>query len=342
MNRVLGGALLWLCGILLLPACQRPAAVGRALTPPNIAEVEPGRFDRGRELLEGFTVAGEDEHWGIGDSVLLGIAMDAPGISRTWYMRATVLGLPVLQLDGKVFTMSDSARVRMRTPEDELRWVRVDYGVVPVAVELFDGHLELLAENQAMMPDLCLRWGLVEFIELGRGGVGFLDGLDLSAGGDLVAVETQNRFLAGWLALTKLPDFLHRDSMKGLVWQLVDRPSLLSIVRSRGVTMSLDLAPELAEEIPSPRAGIERAYRVPMHVTINGEPAMVCSLLLARPTPPLGPASGLLGLDAENPRNPAKRITVRLLAAERSAVTREHGPVEIGPPETQRLERRGR
>ncbi len=292
------------------------------------------RFASGAKILEGFDECRPGEEWASGDCILLGIAMDTPGASREWYLRVTALGHEfVRNQEGKAFALRDSVRVRYRGKEGEEHgaWVRVDYDLVPVRVELFDRDATLLSATVAMMPDLCLRHGMIDNIELERSGRGFYDSFAESehggqtargAGEERVAGEEQKRFLAGWLALMKFPDFLHRKSMGGLLWQLIERPSLISIALSGGVSLGLSLDPKRAELVGDEErlAGAGPGltgpvYRVPLHVEVNGSKALECEVLLARAVPPLGPGNGLLAIDAVNPRDAHKRITVRLLAA---------------------------
>jgi hypothetical protein len=306
--------------VLVLPAC----APGKRVQLEPTIEIQPGpiaRFAAGTRLVEGFDAFEPGRGWSPGDTVLLGIAMDAPGVSREWYIKATAIGdLPIKSGDQiALFSPRDSVRVRYagKNGAAEHRWVRVDYNLVPVMVELFDAEAKLLSQNLAMMPEMCLQYGMIDNIELQRDGRGFYDSVTVPPdGGELVAGEEQKRFLAGWVAMMKLPDFLHRESMQGVLWQLIERPSLFSLLRNGGVSLGLGMDARRAELVEPPPLGLPApVYRVPLEVEVNGATAMNCELMLARAVPPLGPCNALIGLDAVNPRDGRKRVTVRLLAA---------------------------
>jgi len=318
----------------LLPALGVAAAVaaaagtgcagGRAHKGPStpaaaVQEVPAGRFDAGRALLEGIDTAGPGEMWRPGDRVLLGIAADGAGPPREWYLRVTAVGSPITLDSGEVIQVMDSLRFRP-TAAPGTPWLFAEYPLVMMRVELFDGSGAALSSSTAMMPAICLRYGLTEFIEQERAGQSLVmpgEVQEKTAGGDLKATERQLRNIAGWLALMKLPVFLNRDkSMDGLLWELIERPGLMSIVFNGGVSMSL--AMKAADAVPEEAAGLPGpAFRVPLRVEINGTKAMECRLLIAPATPPLGPCNGLVAIDAVNPRDPGKRVTIRLLAARR-------------------------
>jgi hypothetical protein len=309
--------------LLSIAGCITPAGPRTALELTVVTAVEPDRFAIGRRLLPDNSMprlagASARDSWLPGDAVLFGVAVDAGAERREWYVRARVIGKIMSEFEGSPFAMGDSVRVRRAGVGD---WVRIDYDVVRVAIELFDGDGHLLSSSEALMPELCLQYGLYEYIELSQQGRDPFAAGALSYGehGELMADDDVRRAVSGWIAMMKLPEFLQRDSgMEQLLWKLIERPSLLSIVANRGVQMEVGLNGKDARPVPSGSV-YGPAYRVPVLLTLNNRPAVRCEIVVARGAPPLGPCNGLLAIDATHPSDPSRRIAVRLLAAQRGA-----------------------
>lgn len=320
--------------MLSLSAAMLVGAAGCSVAPRQTAEleirhvapVEPDRFAAGRELLTGEMAPQTGEQWLPGDSVLLGVALDAGNIQAEWYIRATAVQKVTMSLDGHSFNLRDSVRVRRSGSEDE--WVRVEYDVVVVEIELFDSRAQLLSMTSAMMPEVCLQHGLYEYIEQTLAGVNPFEtgAVLLDHSGELLAGEDLRRAVAGWIAIMKLPEFLQRDrGMEQLIWRIIDRPGLLSILANRGIQMEVGL--NGADARPEYFGiGKQTAYRVPVALSLNGRQAVRCEIVVTRGDPPFGPCNGLVALDAMHPNDPSQRLAVRLLAAQRGQAT----PIAMG------------
>src|SRR5690606_10336000 len=122
-----------------------------ALHITTITALEPDRFAAGRALLPVSHAPGPGESWLPGDAVLLGIAVDAGGEQREWYLRVRTLGKVVSDFGGSPITIGDSVRVRRAGIGD---WLRIDYDLVRIGVELFDERAEILSSSESLMPEL--------------------------------------------------------------------------------------------------------------------------------------------------------------------------------------------
>jgi hypothetical protein len=311
--------------------CAGPAP--RAANAGRAAEVE---FPAAARILDGFSDFRPGEGWSPGDSVLLGIAMEGPGISRRWYLKATALEKPRIRIeeDGGTVALRDGMVITYTRRDGSKGRLNVGFDLVPVEVELFDEHGRGLARTLSMQPEVCMRYGFTDYIRLSREGKQFYDDLPPAAPGEVPeAGETQMRGLAGWLAIMRMPGFMQRKEIDGVLWQLIERPSLLSIALNGGVSLGLSMNPEDATDEPvSPVPAAGPVCRVPLKMDVNGTVAMRCELMVAPPTPPLGPCNGLLGIDAVNPRDPSKRVTIRLLAARHVELPKSEVPEVTEPP----------
>jgi hypothetical protein len=301
----------------LLGGCTSWHTPTTALELAPIPYLEPDRFAAGRSLLPGKHPPAAGETWRSGDSVLLGIAIDAAGQQREWYLRATIVGKIGGEYDGTPFTISDSVRVKRSGRGEE--WVRIDYDLVRVKIELFDGETRRLSRSTALMPELCLQYGLLDYIEQSLDGRDAFAAAQLQSGedGEPLASEELRRAVAGWIAIMKLPEFLQRErSMEQLIWRIIERPNLLSLLMRGRVNLDVGLSGEDARP-ETTAGGFEPAYRVPVSLTINGRPAVRCEIVVTRADPPLGPCGGLLAIDATHPSDPQRKLSVRLLGARR-------------------------
>lgn len=301
----------------LLGGCSPARGPALSLEIEAVRPLAPDRFAAGRQLLSGPIYSLSGENWRQGDSVLLGIALDAGGEQREWYLRATAVGKVHGEYEGHRFTLNDSVRVRRTGNEDG--WLRIDFDLVAVSVELFDGEARLVSKTTAMMPELCLQFGLSEYIEQSLAGSDpfAASAAAVSENGEMIAGNDVRRAVAGWIAIMRIPDFLQRDrGMEQLLWRIIDRPGVLSMIANRGVQMEVGLSGQDATVV-SHAIGEASAFRVPVSLTLNGRPAVRCEILVTRGDPPLGPCNGLLALDAVHPSDPARRLAVRLLAAHR-------------------------
>jgi hypothetical protein len=288
-----------------VPAKPRPRLIDTAPAAPQ--------FPAAASILRGFSEFRPGKEWEPGDSVLLGIQLERPGLRRQWYIKATALVLPRIEFQGSSYLLHDEIGLTYRTPDGHQGELTVPFSLVPVQVELFDERGQRLSRDIVMQPEVCLRYGITDLIELTRAGGTFYEGLE--PGKPQTAGRAQLRYLSGYLALSRMPRFLQRRDMSGVFWQLVERPSLLSLVLGER-SIKFEIADREATEEPSPPAPAPgTVYRVPLLIGLNGTQLMRCEMMVAPPIPPLGPCNGLLGVDAVNPRDPARRVTIRLLAA---------------------------
>jgi hypothetical protein len=309
---------------------------------PATAPAAPGAdplFPAAPGILSGFDEFRAGQKWEPGDTVLLGIAADGRGLSRRWYLKAVALEQPRVTsgAGGERLPMVESAEFTYLDQHGVKQRMMAVFGLVPVQVDLFDERGARVSRTIAMQPEDCMRYGFTDMIELGRQGKHLYDDLPRVQEGQLqLAGEPQIRLLAGWLALSRMPGFLQRKEMGGVFSKLIERPSLLSLaLGKRSISISMPPHEPTPEQHP-PVAVPGPVYRMPLLVDVSGTLAMRCELIVAPPTPPLGPCNGLLGIDAVNPRDPSKRVTIRLLAARHVEIPNATGPA--APPSTPRHE----
>jgi hypothetical protein len=111
----------------------------------------------------------------------------------------------------------------------------------------------------------------------------------------------------------------HTEGLEGLLRKLIDMPSLWSIIRHRGMEMTITFGDSA---LPSPADpanwGLEPsgpAFYFPWLVRLNGEPALKVTLVATSPRPPLLICGGVAGLLAEKIGDEETYMTFRVISA---------------------------
>jgi len=114
----------------------------------------------------------------------------------------------------------------------------------------------------------------------------------------------------------------HTEGLNDILMQLVDLPSVWSVVRHGGVNANLaidqdHLAPADSTAWALPTA--QPMYDMPLVLELNKQPALRITLTVTTPLPPLLACGGIVGLLAERPDDRETYLTVRVLSARYSA-----------------------
>lgn len=287
----------------LLAGCA--ARVTAPYAPLSLSPTQD-RFSAGLGLVTSSTSLEPEDSWRDGDAVVFGVAVDGPGGSDEWYVRITLRPHPAGATSRRPYRL---ARRHPQTGEIESR--DLEFGRISVFVEVYDAAARPVAASSTELADVCARYGLYDWV-VARGEDPPLD----------ADPEDLARVAAGWLFLTRMPRTLegHEASQQAMK-SILDRPSILSLLFTREFSMELDPIPEAGGPtvFASPAGGTAvPAYRLPMELRGGGKVMMRCEVVVARVVPPLGACSGVVSADAWNPRDPRKRVAVRLLGVSRA------------------------
>jgi hypothetical protein len=103
-----------------------------------------------------------------------------------------------------------------------------------------------------------------------------------------------------------------------LLWQVVDKPSLWSLVQNFGAHVLVQPQFREARRVPSPvPAAGARVHRVPMTLSVNDAEALQTELLVRPSVPPFALCGGIVAATAWHPRHRDRAFTMVLLAARR-------------------------
>jgi hypothetical protein len=113
----------------------------------------------------------------------------------------------------------------------------------------------------------------------------------------------------------------HTEGLSDIIYRIMDRPSLWSVVRQVGVKANLAFRPqEIARANPADwNLPLDRnVYQLPLVLEINKKPALNLVLVVTEPDSPLLACGGVVGMLAEKPSDDQTYLTFRILSAQRA------------------------
>lgn len=303
-------------GLLLLASCG-------SLPPPPVppradilADVDVAAFPGAAEQMVALTRRARSEGplWHAGDSALFALELHQGTEVRRWLLQVRVLD-PLLQdiSDGEPEPQTLSYTVNV----SDLGERTYTSTMMRLQVSVSDAAGQELGQSSPRVPRDFLARGFVDACRA-------MEQAE-PAGADAEAALRRARIEYAAESMQSLVTLLgivaRDDTLSDILWQVVRRPSLLSVLWHFGVSISLQ--PRFREAIraaalPPHLPDLAPSWVVPFTLTINGAPALYADLLVTAPDPPLHLSGGILGVSARHPDDPARRFSLLLLAASRA------------------------
>ena len=101
-------------------------------------------------------------------------------------------------------------------------------------------------------------------------------------------------------------------TLRKLMWRVVQKPSLLSMIG--GVRVSAGMSFRAALECRDPISA-ESAYAFPLRLFVNGRAGLVCTVRCVDPSFPLRPCGGIVELIGRDPVSRERRLVIRVIGA---------------------------
>ncbi|MEO6593962.1 MAG: hypothetical protein ABIP94_04340 [Planctomycetota bacterium] len=253
--------------------------------------VELRGFDPPTQLPAGFDEPDAEGLIGIGDFVVFGLRLDRRGVKRDWFLHVAVEAIevsPWTYRDGK--------------PRHD----------VVVDCHVLDGASLDVGREQLRLRLEFLRRGLARACrgEGERIGQGFL-----SKGPD----DWSERFRA-LVALNELLVVVRKsDALSGILWEVVDAPSLWSVLGNLGarVTQLYDFDNARPAAAVSLGPTMVPAWQLPVELRVNDAPALRSLVVVTDADSPWSLCAGVVAISAAHPTDPDVTFAMRLLAARR-------------------------
>jgi hypothetical protein len=290
----------------LLPWFALWAAACHVAEPPRVAtgDVVPqallaAEFPAAKALLAGYVDGSADATWQVGDAVLYGLRLQRDGVEQRW-----LLSLVVDELAPPV-------PPRVWTFEVDGTDQRFESSLCRVTACVYDGDGRELARSQPLVPQ--------QFLARGFASVCATTWAARRAGGKPPAARD---VAAGVVSAVALLETVRQDrALAPVLWAVVDKPSLWSVIGNLGATVLV--RPHLDRFVPcatpNPAMPFGSAWRVPMSLFVNDQPALEAELVVADSTPPFAVGAGVLAAVARHPTRPDVRCEMLLLGAGRTA-----------------------
>ena len=124
--------------------------------------------------------------------------------------------------------------------------------------------------------------------------------------------EWQPTLMSYFEAVGETPD------LDGIMWKVVNLPSMWSIVRHVGVTAWIGMDIEKVSPLTLPAGwnlpGGSNVYTLPIFVDLNRQPALKAALFVTDPRPSFLACGGIVGFVAWNPVDEENYVTLRVIS----------------------------
>lgn len=146
-----------------------------------------------------------------------------------------------------------------------------------------------------------------------------VQGRHFAAAIQLTEAEERAAFSVYFSLTTFFGAAMEISAVRELLEEVVDRPSLWSVVRHRGVIPSFNFFWTAARAVEESRAGLpDSPFQLPVQIYLNGKLGLKATLVVVQPRGPLTTCAGIVALCAEHPAKPARRLFIRVLSAQRA------------------------
>ncbi|MBL8755977.1 MAG: hypothetical protein JNK15_21965 [Planctomycetes bacterium] len=280
--------------------------------PPPVA-IAATDYPGAAALLQGFTPAVQRNAWLVGETVLYALRLERGAEVKRWLVQLTLL-------DGTANPGRDGIS-SMTFQSDGKDPLTLMSPYLPFQVDVFDADGTPRGTSRVQVPYDFLRYSFLDASECERAGQ-----TDLASHSTICGAHA---------ALVSFLGILQNDPLLAdILWQVVDKPGVLAIVASLGVTLRLGASLENAR--PAPTANLpgwpRPAIAFPLVLSLNGTRALDATITATDPWVPLRMGGGIVAVEATRPSDPSVRFSACLLAARAPMPDRPPLPPEPQSP----------
>ncbi len=269
----------------------------------------PDRFPGAARLLSGFDPQDPSANDSIPESILFGLELDLRGRIQRWLLKIEVRepfapGIIHQQIKAPGGSLDYDSRRRR------------------VQVTLLDSAGKKLGGSTVYAPWDFLTQGFVCSCELAQLLVEAQPG-DLDyRGRKLARAEAARQMFGGFATLTAFLRIIRENELlSSMLWKIIDRPSVFSILFHGGVSLSLNAQLTNAKTLPDSHLGGELSrlsgYRTTLRLSANGSPVLDAIVWVTEPESPYRLSGGIVAIEGFRPSDPKVRFRMEILAARR-------------------------
>lgn len=189
--------------------------------------------------------------------------------------------------------------------------------VLPVAVTVADEQGEPFAKSMVRLPSRLLGGGILRGIDAS---LAFTAAADATAQpAQPAAVPDLAPYIESMLGVISLLNVVQEDdALADYFWQVVEKPSIWSLVTNFGAKTTLSMPFEAsvpATSLPAHLPDPGRAFVVPLRIDVNGSPALLADVVAVDSSRPYALCGGMVAAVARHPSKPDVTFEVQLLSA---------------------------
>ena len=303
-----------------LAACASAPQTEVALDPPVLA-ITAADFPGASRLLSGFGPDAGEPEWGAGDAVLYGLRLRHGGSERHWLLHVEVEepeAFAVAAEPGKAAVLHEPVTWPIKVNGEATQF---HSRLCKVLVTVADGDGNVLARSHPLLPRDFLQHG---FAPACGAVLELLDGRPwLRHHSHFYSLLDERQLAESVVCALALLQVVQGDEvLSPLLWEVVQRPSLLSLIGNFGASVVVQPLFHSTERATPPRglpvAG--PAWRVPMRLFVNDTPSLDIELLVGRTEQPFALCGAILAAVARNPTDRGREFSMLLLAARRGGL----------------------
>ena len=302
-----------LLAALLLAACAAPRQPALQFDDRELP-LDARDFPVPERMRLGFDPRASGE-WRVGDEVLFGLRLRKAGGERNWLLK-----LRVLDPEVEAAAATGPARVDWRL---RINGVQEAFASRLCRVEaiVMDRDGVVLGRSEPRLPRDFLASGVAAACALvARRAPERVRAAGARPQPQALALPVRNRELArATVCAVSLLQVVQDDAVLApLLWEVVEKPSLWSVVTNLGAAVVLRPRFHHTASVRSPIPGnYDPTWTLPLGLEVNGAPALELELFVAEPEPPYALCGGLFGATARHPRRADLEFSLLLLSARR-------------------------
>lgn len=299
------------CVLCLVSAACQVAQPARVVVAPH-GFATAADFPGASRLLAGFDAAGDDT-WRAGDEVLFGLQLRSGTDVQRWLLHLRLIEPKAIARAG------EGAPEHSPLPPLQFTFhvagAPRQYASVPsrAIATVCDADGNVLGRSEPVLPRDFLARG---FAEACGAVMSWLPRSHDAESVDRFLRDKETLFAEATITAVALLRVVQDDRvLSPLLWQVMEKPSLWSVVSSLGVSVTLQPNFHVAAHVEQPACGGVSPWRVPMAVLVNDQRALDTELSVVPAVRPFALCGGIVGITARNPHDPTREASLVLLAA---------------------------
>jgi hypothetical protein len=286
------------------------------IAPPDASTVPTLTLAEFPGATTGFDDRRDDDAWDGSDQVVFALRLRKGAEVHRWLLTLDVI------LGENLIAMVDGGKQRISLWQDKTwtyEWTEngkateqsVTSKMLPVGVTVHDEAGRKLSNSVVKLPSRLLGRGLLPAIETS---------FEIAARQGQAPTEADGRpLIEAMLGMMSLLNVVQEDdALADYFWQVVEKPSVWSLITGLGARASMSMPFEQslpATRLPANLPPTEPAYVVPVRIDVNGSPALLADVVAVDARRPYALCGGMVAAVARHPSNPDITFELQLIAA---------------------------